>query len=126
MKKILLVVLMISLIISACSKKNDEKGPVLIRLDNQTGFQIEQVLVNTDGYPHTFDTIKKGDKSEYKEFLSAYRYGYIRLKINEVEYIQQPIDYVGETKLEPGKHTYKLELLDLNGQLSLRSTYQKD
>ena len=126
MKKLLILTIVISQLISSCSKSKDEKGPLLIRIDNQTGYKIEEVLVSSGNGQQTFGTINKGEKSEYKNFVSAYRYGYVRLKINSVEYVQQPIDYVGETQLEPGKHTYKLELVDNNSGFSLRSSYQKD
>ncbi|NEU09961.1 hypothetical protein GZH53_16670 [Flavihumibacter sp. R14] len=125
MKKLLFVTLIICLIISSCSK-NKPDGPLLIRIDNQTGFKIEEVFVNTGDGQHTFGTIEQGEKSAYSEFISAYRYAYVRLKINNVEYVQQPIDFVGETKLEPGKHTYILELLTFNNQIHLRSSHQKD
>lgn len=125
MKKILFIAIIISQLISACREDKPE-GPLLIRVDNQTGFQIEEVLVRADLLEQTFGTVKQGEKSPYKEYKSAFRYAYVRLKINNVEYVQQPVDFVGEEKLAPGKHTYILELLNINNRLSLRSRYQKD
>ncbi|WP_026897659.1 hypothetical protein [Daejeonella oryzae] len=127
MKKLLLATIIISQLFTACSKSKNS-DPVLISIENQTGFEVEEVFVAMENFENsnTYGNIKAGDSSPYKVFKLAYSYGYIKLYINKEEFIQQPIDFVGETNLAPGKHTLILKLLDQNDQRILRSTYRKD
>ena len=53
--------------------------------------------------------------SDAREVSTAYRYAPIRALADGHEYVFQPIDYVGEKKLTPGRYQYVLRLQD--GQL---------
>jgi hypothetical protein len=46
--------------------------------------------------------------SEYFAVDSAYRYAFVEAKAGKKTYFCQPMDYVGETLLEPGRYTYAL------------------
>ncbi|GAA0892738.1 hypothetical protein GCM10009122_24170 [Fulvivirga kasyanovii] len=85
-----------------CNNKND----VLIRIKNSSDFDFQNVYVNTGFEGNNFDNISAGRYSDYEDFESAYRYAYIELEINNRLYKIQPIDFVGEKELEPGRYTY--------------------
>ena len=42
---------------------------------------------------------------------------YVRLFVDENEFIIQPIDFVGETPLGSGKFTYVLEVIDFENRI---------
>lgn len=105
MKKILLGLFTLSvLLFAACDEVFN--GPVLIRVENAYDQDFNNVFVS----PNTYGTVKAGEKSEYKEFETAYSYGYIQLETSGDTLIYQPIDYVGETPLKGGKYTYELDV----------------
>ena len=93
---------------------------IQLRVKNTSPYTYESVLVNTNGGENTYGTIAPGIASDYKVFDFAYSYAYISLKIDSVDYIMQPIDYVGEQKLKSGKYTYEVSVYDtVNHQLLL-------
>ncbi len=86
---------------------------VHIRIENATSEEFNNTFVDTSiGGSHNYGTIAAGDQSDYHAFTSAYRYALMTLDIGGEEYRFQPIDFVGETPLSPGKYTYKVEILD--------------
>lgn len=89
-------------------------GNIRLRIWNASKYNMEEVFVNTGGGEHVYGTIKKNNKSTYKRFESAYRYAFITFKVKGQSFAIQPIDYVGETPLEEGDYTYKLNISDLN------------
>lgn len=94
----------------ACENNNDE---VRIRLDNQTGEDFATVYVNSGGNDNDYEALPTGEKSDYLTYEAAYRYGYVRaITPDQDTFIVQPIDYVGESLLEPGHYTYLLTLAD--------------
>ena len=62
--------------------------------------------------------------SEYKTADMAYRYNYIEVSVLDTVLILQPIDFVGETMLEPGLYTYRLDVT--NGMTSLSLEFVDD
>ena len=122
MKKISILVFICHAIVSC---KKEESKEVFIRVRNQSAYQFENVVVNTYNQPKSYGVIKQGQNSVYMKFDMAYRYAYIKLTAAEKELILQPIDFVGETPLEPGKYTYSLSISDFNrGRLELK--FQED
>ncbi len=117
MKK--LYFLLISVFIFSCSQSDDviEKN-VLIRVKNVSQFEFNNVLVNTSGTEQNFGNININQGSDYKSFDFAYRYAFIELKIDGNTYTLQPIDYVGETKLDNGKYTYEVNAANNGSQYS--------
>ena len=88
-----------------------------IRIHNASEYDFQRVEVNTYDEPKGYGTIKSGEKSRYKTFEIAYRYTYVRLFVDENEFILQPIDFVGETPLGFGKFTYVLEVVDFENRV---------
>ena len=93
------------------------ENSTLIRVHNASEYDFLRVEVNTYDEPKNYGTIKSDEKSRYKTFEVAYRYAYVRLFVDENEFIIQPIDFVGETPLGSGKFTYVLEVIDFENRI---------
>lgn len=63
----------------------------------------------------SYGALAPSASSDPREVSTAYRYAPIRATADEHEYVFQPIDYVGENKLTPGRYQYVLRVQD--GQL---------
>jgi hypothetical protein len=93
-------------------------GDVEIRIQNNSSFPFERVEV---GFPEgrvNYGSIRANSASEYRGVSKAYRYAYIEVEIAGEELVLQPIDYVGESLLGPGRYTYVLNTT-VEGQLTL-------
>lgn len=127
-KHLLLSLGLLALVLSGCTEEQDPIQPDLdlsktnIQLHNVSQFDFQNVEVNTWNDPVFFSELKSGAKSEFREFEIAYRYAYVRLFINGNEFIIQPIDYVGETPLGPGRFTYVLDVVDFENRALSIST----
>jgi hypothetical protein len=118
MKKLLLFSLLIGIAFLhlSCSKDKEldsdveAKNQVQIRVRNSSLLPFDNIEVNTSGGLNKFGTVADNQVSEYKDFDFAYRYSFVKLTINGEPYIIQPIDYVGQNKLEGGKYTYEIHL----------------
>lgn len=117
MKRILRLLVIIMVVIS-CSRDDDsgivENTIVNIRLFNESSFNYENIKVGGVAYLN----LNSGEFSGYKKFELAYRLAYIELTADEEPFRLQPYDFVGETPLENGSYTYKLNL-DNNGNILL-------
>jgi len=91
---------------------NSKPTEVSIRLSNVSAFDFKNIKVNTTD----FEDVNSGEKTAYKTFDKAYRYGFIELDIDGSTYTIQPIDYVGETPLESGAYTYEINASDSEEQ----------
>ena len=58
-----------------------------------------------------YGPVSPGSFSDYKPFLFLYNYAYIEVHFNNQVVKLQPLDYVGEEKLKPGKYRYELKLI---------------
>lgn len=116
--------LLLSLLLScaACKKEDDANpGGLTIRIRNGSTYAFQSVYVNTSGGENTYGQLPAGQSTPYKSFASAYRYAYAKVLVDGQEVVWQPIDYVGEKKLEDGKYTYVLSIDDLaNRRVSFR------
>jgi hypothetical protein len=109
MKKILILIIL-SVVLFNCKDDDDSNLTGLqIRLSNVSPYKFQNILVNTTTGNVNFEDLNSGQKSAYKEFEKAYRYAFVELEIDGKKYTLQPIDYVGETLLENGKYTYKID-----------------
>lgn len=97
-------------------------GPVYLQVENISKKNFDNVRVITPGGDHEFGSLKKGEASVYKSYTLAYRYGYVEAIVGDDTLILQPIDYVGETPLEDGQHTYALDVYKSGGNKSLNLT----
>lgn len=95
------------------SQSCDKTKMVLIRIENATGHAITDIFVSAPEDDHHYGSLGNGATSDYKAYEKAYRYAFCTFRIDGDEFTIQPIDYVGESLLEPGKYTYRLTISDL-------------
>lgn len=105
----------------ACSSaqrgKDSEMSPngasgrpaIEIRVRNESAFDFERVRVR---FPETgeadYGAVPSGGLSAFHDTTLAYRYAPVVVKTGDRELAFQPIDYVGERKLDVGRYTYAL------------------
>lgn len=82
-----------------------------LRIHNISNIQYDSVLVNAPGGKQVYGPVSPGSFSDYKPFLFLYNYAYIEVHFNNQVVKLQPLDYVGEEKLKPGKYRYELKLI---------------
>jgi hypothetical protein len=105
---------------SILSCKKEDSKEVFIRVKNESIYPFENVVVSTFNKPENYGSVEPGQNSVYMKFDVAYRYAYIKLTAGGKEFVLQPIDFVGERRLKPGKYTYSLTIQDFNaGRLEL-------
>ena len=109
-----LKIVLLILVLLACSNST-EGGPVNLRIFNKTGMEISEVIVNSV----TYSAIEIDGYSNFKKHDYIYRYAYIKAIIGGKDYVLQPIDYVGESKLTSGDYTFKLEIVNNELQQSI-------
>ncbi len=111
MKKIFILLFTI-VIFYGCSSTEDTNEPkdLQIRISNVSEFNYENINVNASGEMVEFGNLNSNSNSEYKTFDLAYRYAFVEFKIDGETFTLQPIDYVGETPLENGKYSYKINV----------------
>lgn len=115
MKKILILIISITIFIS-CSKDDENSSGLRIRLSNVSQFDFQNIQVNTSTGNVSYGNVKAGKKSDYKVFETAYRYAFIELQIDGKTYTLQPIDYVGESPLADGNYAYQINANDSQDQ----------
>ncbi|MDQ3002267.1 MAG: hypothetical protein M3Y08_13525 [Fibrobacterota bacterium] len=80
-----------------------------IRLQNLSdSLTFTHVLIMFPGDSARIPSIGPKGYSEYLAVDSAYRYAFVEAKAGKQTYFCQPMDYVGEALLEPGRYTYAL------------------
>ena len=87
---------------------------VLIRVENGTEHDMTDVFVSGPEDDHEYGDLAAGEKSEYQLYAKAYRYAFCTFKIGDSTYTVQPIDFVGESFLDPGEYTYRLSVFNLD------------
>ncbi|MCM4153872.1 hypothetical protein DHD05_19945 [Arenibacter sp. N53] len=107
MKRFAFLVL-VAVIVMGCSDRDDDLDGVNIRIKNESSVTYDLVQVGSAEMLH--ENIGPDDYSGYLEYEMAYEYAYINIKVDEENYILQPIDFVGETPLENGFYTYGLSI----------------
>ena len=84
---------------------------VLVRVQNASSSDFDDVRVFFPDAPDRamhYGTVASGAASEYLPVSRAYRYAHVEATAGGKPYSLQPIDYVGEEELEPGRYTYVL------------------
>lgn len=56
--------------------------------------------------------LRKGECTYYEQVSGAYGYTYAKFNLGKDEFIIEPIDYEGETPLEPGVYSYHITIVD--------------
>ena len=84
---------------------------VLVRVRNASSDELDDIRVFFPDAPDRamhYGAVASGAASEYLPVSRAYRYAHIEATAGGRPYSLQPIDYVGEEELEPGRYTYVL------------------
>ena len=85
-----------------------EAGGVEIRIANRSDVDFDRVDVTFPADEVSYGAVAKGAASDYRRVKEAYRYALVVATAGGETYRFQPIDFVGETLLEPGRYTYAL------------------
>jgi len=115
MKRLAFLVL-IAVFFVGCSDRDDNIDGVNIRIKNDSSVTFDVVQVGSEDMLH--ENIRPDEYSGYLEYETAYEYAYVHIKVGEETYVLQPIDFVGETPLENGFYTYKLNISE-DGNVAL-------
>jgi hypothetical protein len=111
MYRLLIITLLFS---SACANTtidtNAENNGVQISYLNNSGEDFKLLDVEMFGRTYTFDNLAHGSATQFIEVEKAYPYHFARVITARDTLISQPIDYVGEQLLVPGKHTLILNI----------------
>lgn len=110
------------MILGACADPvdSDDDDRTLIRLENTSAFELTNVSFSSGREMLTFDRIAPGARTEYVEVRYSYRYGFLRVTANGSEHTFQPIDFVGEEEIGPGRFTFRIFFTDTGVNTSLR------
>ena len=98
----------------ACSDPAGPTGNVLIRVVNASPFAFDEVVVGFPSQNESYGALPVGGATPYRPVTAAYRYAYVRVRSGGKPVVQQPIDYVGETPLAPGRYSYVIEMITLD------------
>lgn len=98
------------LVLAGCRLNSAEIDQVLIRIENSSSYNMNRTKVHFPEKKIMYGRILSGRKSSFKDVGKAYRYAYIETTVNDIKLVLQPIDYVGETPLEPGLYNYRLSI----------------
>lgn len=85
-------------------------GEVEIRVENRSKVRIEKVRVQFPSQTEDYGNIDSEEITEYRVVRNAYRYARIEAIVDGKPAILQPIDFVGEKQLKPGRYTYVLKI----------------
>ena len=122
MKKIFILIISISTLMSCSNDDDNNTSELNIRLSNISQYDFQNIVVNTSTGNSNFENISSEQMTNYKTFQTAYRYAFVELEIDGETYTLQPIDYLGETTLENGNYTYEIDAndsLEQYGKLSI-------
>ncbi len=110
MKKIIGSLFISVLIFAGCNVVGNDDTEVEIRVQNTSSFAIENLRISTGGGDFTYKSLEPGEFSDYKIYDYSYSYFFTSFSIDTNNFVQQPIDYVGESKIKNGKYTYRISV----------------
>src|SRR5687768_6019715 len=88
-------------LLAACGALFTPGGSVEIRIVNNSDHVLEQVTVDFPSQQEQYGAVLPRSSSEYRTVDEAYRYAAIHVQLDDRELRIQPIDYVGESLLQP-------------------------
>jgi hypothetical protein len=109
--------------IPGCDSPFVPESDIEVRIANLTAFPFARVNVQFPENAVNYGTVPAHGLTDYQRVSKAYRYAYIEVQVGGEERRIQPIDYVGERVLGPGRYTYALNLT-VEGNLTLH--FQED
>jgi len=112
---------LIGLVVGGCAAaKESAAGGVEIRVANRSDRDFDQVDVTFNSQKVSYGPVAKGATSEYRTAQEeAYRYALVVVTAGGETFRFQPIDFVGETPLAPGRYTYALNIDPNDRQLTI-------
>ena len=108
--------MLLSLLVAGCSGSSSPVDPLPpdvplgIRVENATGRTFEAITVQFSEQVENYGELEAGAASEYRAVDEAYRYAAVDIDFGSETARIQPIDFVGETLLPPGRYTYRFTL----------------
>ncbi len=105
---------------AACSNLFSGDDPTLVRLENTSAVELRDVTFSSGHDPLTYERLAPGERTAYVEVESSYSYGYLKVTANGREHVIQPIDYVGEEEIGPGRFTWRIGLTETGVTNNLR------
>ena len=90
---------------AACDRPS---GSPEIRLVNQGSIPLENVLVRFPSQTETYGVIPPNGATDYRRIERSYSLAYIEAAVAGQRAVLQPIDYVGDKLLRPGRYTFAL------------------
>ena len=90
-------------------------GLLCIRVENASQIAFDTFEVNFSGQVIQFGPLGVGQISGYRKVDAAYRYAYTEAFSDKQRFILQPIDFMGEKLLPPGKYTYRYTVDPIEG-----------
>ena len=116
MRRLVRVGLVVAL--ASCDSPFGPTGDVNVRVANNSSFAFSRVEVVFPENEVDYGSVRANGVSEYEPVETAYRYAYIEVEVGGEVLKIQPIDYVGERPLGPGRYTYLLNVT-VEGHLTL-------
>jgi hypothetical protein len=98
--------------------RGTESESIEVRIRNNSNVDFNRVQVEfPDQHNVDYGSIPSCSTSGYQVTSRAYRYAAVVVETDGQPLTLQPIDYLGEEELPPGRYTYTLDVD--NGQLTL-------
>ena len=110
MLRAILLLLALGSTAAACGLSAPPAEPAQIRVANHSSRDFDSVLIGFPSQQEEYGPIASGGVSAYRAVAQAYRYAYVEVQVDTARLVLQPIDYVGESLLGPGRFTYVLSL----------------
>jgi len=95
-----------ALSIGGCGNPFSISNSVEVRFRNATTFTLTDISLSWPGGSMQVAQLAPGAASSYERHDGAYSYGAFAATTNGAVRRLQPIDYVGESPLGPGRYTY--------------------
>ena len=116
MKRLLIIAVITTSLLSCSNTTNSEEiDEVNIRISNVSEHGYENIIFSSRGNELRFGNLKSGESSEYQITESASRTIFIELTISDSTYTIQTIDDLGDSILDNGEYTLKVDA-ELNGR----------
>ena len=114
-------IFLLGLVAGGCTSVQESVASgVEVRVANRSDRDFDQVDVTFGSQKVSYGPVAKGEASEYKEAQEeAYRYALVVVTAGGETFRFQPIDFVGETPLAPGRYTYALNIDPNDRQLTI-------
>jgi hypothetical protein len=114
-------IVVLGLVAGGCTTAKDSAADgVELRVANRSDRDFDTVDVTFMGGTSSYGAVARGATSEYKPVSGdAYRYGLVVVTSGGETFRFQPIDYVGETPLAPGRYTFALNIEPTDRQVTI-------